>query len=896
MKKFFLFALLCAATAVFAAKKVETFTTENGSTTSGYYMAEPTTLKCAQASWTVLGGGIKTNVGNMGEENFAALFRAKRSDDTFEGQPYIMSDSIEGGIDSLWFSWNSNGTEAGRTWNVKVYVNDIEVGAITEAGTDALTEAPFNLFKNTTPIHVDGKFVIKLVNLSSVAKKNYLRLVIDDLSWEYTPKAGEKQTPEFAFEEKAFIKKIDADAFTNTLTNTSDATPVFESTETEVATIDQNGLVTIVGLGNTTITATVAETENFKAAEASYMLRVVPLNFNMETFDGANNVDLSTQNTYLTTPTESFNASTATGIKWTSLLGSVRDNLGGGSMPTTNIAAAIRAKKTAEDNYGYLLSSTISGGIDSLAFDWTCNGNESSRQNPWNIKIYINDKEVGAITDACTAVPAKPYRFSVGNIKIDGDFTIKIVNNNVSDDGTGNQYRWVVDNIEWYSYEAPHIYSVAGAEALLGSNWNEKEGNELELQDDGKYKLEIKNVELAKGNYEYKVVIDHKWNNGEVQENSVLSIDKSGIYDVTFTYDARIPEVSAVADLKEEVVILPSVQLKGGFNGWEGEDLVPAEDKKSCSITRTIAQGDWSFKMYVNSQWLGEGQEITRENNTATATLDGADMTLKADKGGDYTFTWTYETNTLVVTFPAEDLPVEHIYSLAGSVGLFGVNWDPLGDFEMTKQDDGSYKYVMTDKELAKATYEFKVVIDHQWNNGEVADNSQLVIDKAGKYDITFTYVPDTKATAATAELKEELIIIPTVQLAGQFNSWNAEDLTAADDKLTCSISKSLEAGDYTFKMIVAGSWLGSTQEFTRANNTYVVDANGDDMKLVADRTGIYAFTWTYETNTLVIEFPVADGLDSTAAERAVLKQIVNGKLIITVDGINYDARGMKIR
>ena len=51
----------------------------------------------------------------------------------------------------------------------------------------------------------------------------------------------------------------------------------------------------------------------------------------METFDDANNVDLSTQNTYLTTPTESFNASKATGLKWTTLLGSVRDNLGGGS-------------------------------------------------------------------------------------------------------------------------------------------------------------------------------------------------------------------------------------------------------------------------------------------------------------------------------------------------------------------------------------------------------------------------------------------------------------------------------------------------------------------------------------------------------------------------------------
>lgn len=893
MKKFFLFSLLLAASSLFAVDpRVETFDTKDGSATNTY-VTTVTTKECQQASWTFFSGGILKNLGDMGGSNFAAVIRAKKSNE--DVYPYLQSSTIEGGIDSLWFTWNSNGNETGGTWNVKIYINDQQVGTLTGAGGPKAA-SPFNKF-GLGKLNVSGDFTIKFVNESPYdGTGNFMRFVIDDLSWMPKPAAGEKSNPTLEFAEDALLKKIEDAAFTNALTNTSDATPTFESSNTAVATVAANGEVTIAGVGTTTITASVAETDTYKSKSTSFDLRVVPMNFNMETFTGAANVT-SGNATYFTTDSTGT-PSTATGISWTTLLGSVRDNLGGGTWGASNIAAVIRSKKSTEEKYGYLLSSTITGGIDSLAFDWTCNGSEASRQNPWNIKIYINDKEVGAITDACTAIPAKPYRFSVGNLKTGGDFTINIVNNNDAD-GTGNEYRWVVDNIEWYSYTVPapeHIYSVAGAEALLGSNWNEKEGNELELQADGKYKLVLENVELAKGNYEYKVVIDHKWNNGEVQDNSVLSIDKSGIYDVTFTYDAAIPEVSAVADLKEEVVILPTVQLKGGFNGWDGEDLVPAEDKKSCSITRTIAQGDWSFKMYVNSQWLGEGQEITRENNTATATLDGADMTLKADKGGDYTFTWTYETNTLVVTFPAEDLPVEHIYSLAGSEGLFGLNWDPLGDFEMTKQDDGSYKYVMTDKELAKATYEFKVVIDHQWNNGEVADNSQLVIDKAGKYDITFTYVPDTKATAATAELKEELIIIPTVQLAGTFNSWSAEDLTAAEDKKTCSISKSIEAGEYTFKMIVAGSWLGGTQEFTRANNTYVVDANGDDMKLVADRTGIYAFTWAYETNTLVIEFPIADGLDITAAERAVLKQIVNGQLIITVDGINYDARGMKIR
>lgn len=787
MKKLLLFALLMTATTLFAVDpRVETFDTKDGTKTSTY-VTSPTTKECQQASWTVYAGGILPNLGNMGSTNYASVTRAKKDADT--EYPYMVSSTIEGGIDSLWFEWNSNGGESGN-WNMEIYVNDQLIGSITDAAGAAIAAGgPFNIFKKGG-INVEGNFTIKVVNKSTHAgaqDKNSKRFVIDNLSWMPKPKAGEKTTPNLEFAENALIKKIDADPFTNTLTSTSDGTPTFESSKPAVATVDATGKVTIAGVGETTITASVAETETYKAAEASYTLRVVPLNFNMETFDGAQNVDLSTNNTYLTSPTESLAPSEATGLKWTTLLGSVRNSLGGSS--SSNLAAVVRAKKTSEENFGYLLSSKISGGIDSLAFEWNANGTEASRTKNWDIDIYVNDTKVGSINDKGQAVqPAGSwFRFGVGGLKIDGDFTIKIVNNNVPDDGTGNQYRWVVDNIEWYSYTAP-VYSVAGAEALLGSNWNEKEGNELAKQEDGTYKLVKEAVQLEAGNYEYKVVIDHKWNNGEAGENSVLNIAKAGKYDVIFTYDKNEPKTDA----------------KAGLNA---------------------------------------------------------------------------------------------VYSLAGSSALFnGNNWNEKEGFELVKQADLTYKLVVENVELAKGSYEYKVVIDHKWDNGEVSQNSVLNIDKPGKYDITYTYDPFTITTAGEAELKEEIVILPEVDLAGQFNGWVQNDaMTPAEDKLTASISKTLTAGDYTFKVIVATGWRGNGQDFTRENNSVTgLTANGDNMTLKADRDGVYVFTWTYESDKLEITFPVADGLQNTGAERMVKKQIIDGQLIITVDGVQYDAQGVQ--
>lgn len=70
-------------------------------------------------------------------------------------------------------------------------------------------------------------------------------------------------------------KQLTDGSYSSVATSASDATIVYSSSDHEVATINQEGLVTLVGGGTTTIKAEVAETATYDAAFVEYTLKVV---------------------------------------------------------------------------------------------------------------------------------------------------------------------------------------------------------------------------------------------------------------------------------------------------------------------------------------------------------------------------------------------------------------------------------------------------------------------------------------------------------------------------------------------------------------------------------------------------------------------------------------------
>ncbi len=203
------------------------------------------------------------------------------------------------------------------------------------------------------------------------------------------------------------------------------------------------------------------------------------------------------------------------------------------------------------------------------------------------------------------------------------------------------------------------VYTVAGSPAkLFGTEWDpSNKENVMTEQADGTYKWEKTDVEMSATTVQFKVVKGSAWGTEYPSSNYDLKIAKSGKYTITITFDPATTTVNATATLQQEVEVIPSIAIAGDMNGWNtsANTFTMAADKKTASLALNLEAKDYGFKMIIGGSWTNDGQVITRENNSAVYT--GANVqangTLTADVAGEYTFTWTYATSTLVVTYPS---------------------------------------------------------------------------------------------------------------------------------------------------------------------------------------------------------------------------------------------------
>lgn len=219
---------------------------------------------------------------------------------------------------------------------------------------------------------------------------------------------------------------------------------------------------------------------------------------------------------------------------------------------------------------------------------------------------------------------------------------------------------------------------------------------------------------------------------------------------------------------------------------------------------------------------------------------------------------------------------------------------------DMTADGEKVFKWSKAGVTLAIGAYEYKIVEDHAWTKSYPQDgNATFPITKAGTYDLTF--VLDLSGAEATYYVKAEPKTITgyatKVELKGSWNGWtDGLALTISDDKKTASAKLNLTAQEtnYEFKLLLnETAWIGNNheyhREYTGAEN---INENAGNMKLKADVTGDYIFTWTFATDGLQITFPAATGIENTAVESKAIKTYENGQLIVIKNGVKYNALG----
>lgn len=240
----------------------------------------------------------------------------------------------------------------------------------------------------------------------------------------------------------------------------------------------------------------------------------------------------------------------------------------------------------------------------------------------------------------------------------DGTFTFKAT----MKDATNALYEITMNGL----IPVKKTYTIAGSsDAAFGTAWDPSNAeNDMFLYSGTIYAWEKYNVTLSAGTIEFKVCEDHAWKTAYPAQNYVLTIPADGIYTIMIMFDAASKVIEAFAEKTADAVVIPTVAMHGNFAGpsdWKDtENFTLAADELTATLVMNLAVRDnYEFGMRIggSGNWTSNGVQFTRENNSAEVVNTSGNLKLVADVAGEYTFTWTYATNTLAITFPAKEEP-----------------------------------------------------------------------------------------------------------------------------------------------------------------------------------------------------------------------------------------------
>lgn len=467
--------------------------------------------------------------------------------------------------------------------------------------------------------------------------------------------------------------------------------------------------------------------------------------------------------------------------------------------------------------------------------------------------------------------------------------------------------------------EPEHTYTVAGAPAtLFGTEWDPANtANDMNKQEDGTYKWEKTDVELATSSIQFKVAKNHAWTEAYPGDNYNLAITESGKYTITITFNAETKEVNAVATLQEVVEIIPTIAIAGDMNGWNttANEFVMAEDKLTATLALTLEAKDYGFKMIIAGGWTSDAATITRENNSATFVNNGDNSTLAADVAGEYTFTWTYATNTLTVTYPVVSEPTYEVYEV--EIKDLVIDYD---NFVLSGSANDPFQVAVT---LGLGEY------NRNDDTYQLIPESYVELNGSGATFVEgYASVSglDQTATAVVRCVWSGM----NIELHLNMSSAPIEATVVVVENATAMVEKVLLFGDmYDYALKITGEWINPEDGLTypvlvevpvyypeatepsEIMSTVTVGGEGDNDPWLGFGEGTLTITTVGDvvTATGVVQNPMAGvaiditisgtivttDLDGVTVTAKPVKMIQNGQLIIIKNGVEYNAQGAQL-
>jgi len=459
--------------------------------------------------------------------------------------------------------------------------------------------------------------------------------------------------------------------------------------------------------------------------------------------------------------------------------------------------------------------------------EWTIAGSADVLGSSWNISDESNNMTVGE--DGFT------YTLIKENVTLGkGTYEYKVVKNHswnnenygaegklggdnckleIAEDGVYNvTFTFVNDDSHALSAKAEKTgsavvektYTVAGSPAtLFGTAWDPTNtANDMTLAD-GVYTWSKSDVELAAGDVEFKVVVNHSWDVSYGQNgggsNYVLKIEEAGIYTVAITFDAETNVPAAVAtktgDIVEPTYIYAVVGGKKVAEGEEADAAIFSGNWDAAGTTDLMTLDEESGK-YV---WKKEAAKLDPQTialkvikkvegaEEATAWYPTNDVEIEIAEAGEYNVTVTFDPNAEdlwaqnTVTAVAEKVVEPIVINSMAIVGDLTGGW-PVENAETGEWDWSMALQLQQDAENANiwsATVEgvdieakqyfYKAAANNSWDGYQLPaeGNADFVFGTdeypAGKYNLTFTVDTEKNELTLVPEKQAEFIEVATI-------------------------------------------------------------------------------------------------------------------------------------